>query len=332
MSVEFFTGFEGCGSTNECLSLFDGYGEAGYIPRWWYSATGGWENGKSIYGRNSWTWKNLTPGRTKVVGSHVRNFSDDSGTDLRSCILAFRLDDGVFIYLGHTTSDGFTVRRDGTLIADTVQTISTGLHHLEFKVYVHPTEGTVQLKVDGVLVIDEDNVNTGDANIDRAYWSTKNISEAIYSHHDNIFVADDWHGELKSHLLLPTADDLVEFTPSTGSDNYALLQSNDGDTSYVESDVVGEQDMYEFGPDLAMFAVHAVSIVSVARKTDVGARNLQTVMEYDGVEHDLANHSLSEGFPSGVTTGLVQCYGESPAGDEWAQDLINSLKLGYKVA
>jgi len=342
MPVEFFTGFEGCGSNGDVRSFFDAiYSYSPTVGNVIYNATEGFEGGKCIriYGSHSsvssrvYATKNCTPALTKTAGFHVRRIGSINyfhSTHDRAVVAFMGPNIGIYYHDG-----SFKIYRGSTEIATHAVAISTGLHHIEVKVEIDDTAGYVGIKLDGTLVYENSALNTGTADI-----TGVRVSRSDTTHHaggdarvyDNLFIADDWQGELKSHLLLPTADDAVEFTPSAGSDNYALLQSNDGDTSYVESDVVDEQDMYEFGPDLGMFEVHAVSIVAVARKTDVGARDLQTVVEYDGVAYDLESFNLPTSYPSGVGTVQMQCLDEAPNAAEWSPILINSMLAGFKVA
>lgn len=335
-NIEFFTGFEGCSSDNDVLSLLNGY-------RVGYRANGGFNNSKCCEGKNptliirprARITKNTVPKREITVGLHYvhnryNSISEDGDDPSR---MVFRFTVGGSSIRVYNNTDGLRVYRDTTLIASTTDYISVGvLRHVEFKCVVHLTEGYVGIKLDGVLVLEEENLNTLNDDI------TQIQIGMLYHHHDspnradNIFIADDWQGELKSHLILPTADDVVQFTPSAGTDNYALLQTNDGDTSYVSSDVIDEQDLYEFGPDLGMFEVHAVSIVAVARKDDVGARDLQTVVEYDGIAYDLESFNLPTSYPSAVGTAQMQCLDEAPNAAAWSPILINAMKAGFKVA
>jgi len=366
MAIEFFTGFEGCSSDNDVISLLNGY-------RVGYRANGGFNNSKCCEGKNpsfvttprARIIKNTVPKREITVGLHYEHYRYNSisdGDDPSRMVFRFTVG-GSSIRVYNNTA-GLRVYRDTTLIASTTDYIIAGLlSHVEFKCVVHLTEGYVGIKLDGVLVLEEENLNTLNDDITQIqigmmyhHGNTPNRADNIFiaddwqgelkSHlilptaddvdspnrADNIFIADDWQGELKSHLILPTADDVVQFTPSAGTDNYALLQTNDGDTSYVSSDVIDEQDLYEFGPDLGMFEVHAVSIVAVARKDDVGARGLQTVVEYDGIAYDLESFNLPTSYPSGVGSAQMQCLDEAPNAAEWSPILINAMKAGFKVA
>lgn len=335
MAVEFFTGFEGCSSDNDVLSLLNGY-------RVGYHANGGFDNSKCCEGKNPTNAirprariiKNTVPKREITVGLHYRHHRYNSISDGDDpSLMVFRLTVGGSSIRVYNNTDGLRVYRDSTLIASTTDYIISGvLTHVEFKCVVHLTEGYVGIKLDGALVLEEENLNTLNDDITQIQIGMMNYFSNTPNRADNFFIADDWQGELKSHLILPTADDVVQFTPSAGTDNYALLQTNDGDTSYVSSDIVDEQDLYEFGPDLAMFEVQAVSIVAVARKDDVGARNLQTVMEYDGIAYDLESFNLPTSYPSVVGTAQIQCLSEAPNAAAWSPILINAMKAGFKVA
>ena len=339
MAVEFFTGFEGCGNTADARSLFSHYhaSHGEMYSRFYYQPTGGFDNGKcfqigksTTVALNYYIARYCTPAKTIVIGKHMINFPGFAFVD------EAHARGSVFYTLGQFLSVWITdgqvrVYRGNVMIASGNVTWSTSIHHIEVKLVSHASEGYVGVKVDGTLIIDEANLNTGGADFTGIRLPCAH-SSAHQWRIDNIFIADNWQGELKSHLILPTADDAVQFTPSAGADNYALLQTNDGDTSYVSSDVIDEQDLYEFGPDLGMFEVHAVSIVAVARKDDVGVRNLQTVVEYDDIAYDLESFNLPTSYPSVAGSAQMQCLSEAPNAAAWSPILINAMKAGFKVA
>ena len=325
MAIEFFTGFEGCTADSHVHSFFNSASRVRLNTGQGYDGGKCAQIGYAPY--NGSATKSIIPKKTQVIGFHINNCQSNSySAHLWDHLI--RLTVGSDFIRIFNTASGLEVYRNHILIASCGYTISTNLHHVEVKVVSHETEGSIEIKIDTITVLQENNVNTGGDNITSLVLGGRSNRE----YYDNIFLADDWQGELKSHLILPTADDVVQFTPSAGADNYALLQTNDGDTSYVSSDIVDEQDLYEFGPDLGMFEVHAVSIVTVARKDDVGARNLQTVVEYDGIAYDLESLNLPTSYPSVVGSAQMQCLSEAPNAAEWSPILINAMKAGFKVA
>jgi hypothetical protein len=293
--------------------------------------------GRALYGNCT---RNLAAPLEEVVfGAHIFRPSGTStwGTD---GWLYFRNVDSTHIRIQPSTDDMVVRNSAGTSLGSfTLSGLSTGtMHHVEVRVKIHETDGEVEVIANGVQVLDLSGINTKNPS---AAAEVTNIhlrsvhSSGVYSGYpgiglDNIYISTEFHGELKSHLILPTADDVVEFTRSGGATNYERLLTNDADTNYVESDVVGEQDLYEAGPDLGMFEIHGITFVAVARKTDAGARSLVHAVNYDGVEHDLDAFVLSETYP--VLQTQLATYGLDPNGDPWNYLLVNGMNPGFKVA
>ena len=77
-------------------------------------------------------------------------------------------------------------------------------------------------------------------------------------------------GESRVAVLYPSADTAhADWTPSTGTDHYALVDETtvNSDTDYVASGTVGDLDLYEVG-DLPFTpeSIHAVQVTTCARK------------------------------------------------------------------
>ena len=322
MPLEFFTGFEGCSHTNHCQQLLDFEGGCRY------ASSNGFENGKCFeHGwAGSYFGKYCSPGTTKVMGFHVKGWGHGATTTANRTVRFLGPD---IRFINDPSNSRIIIYRGSTILDYTTphHLTAANLSHIEIKVVSHATLGSVAIKLDGILVYEEENLNTDGADIIGVSWGSANNFGAFF---DNIFISDDWEGELKSHLIELTADDVVEFTRSGGATNYERLLTNDADTNYVESDVVGEQDLYEAGPDLGMFEIHGITFVAVARKTDAGARSLVHAVNYDGVEHDLDAFVLSETYP--VLQTQLATYGLDPNGDPWNYLLVNGMNPGFKVA
>ena len=236
-TVEFFTGFEGCGVTAD-VKTFVTSGDASY------SATGGFNNGKSLSCSSSFS-KNCTGALTKCTGFHIRNFYPSTySTNANLHLVRFTIDVS-YIRIFNTPADGITVYKDAALLGTigSGQVIDDGLHHVEVKIVNHASAGSVQIKVDGVTV----GTLTGLA------ISSDNITSILYGSgnntvkYDNLFIADDFVGEMYSILCSPTSDNSVQFTPSAGS-NYQNVDdtAQDGDSTYNESSTVGHKDLFGF--------------------------------------------------------------------------------------
>jgi hypothetical protein len=66
-AIEFFTGFEGCGSDGDVRALFDSSSGATQPT---YVSTGGYDNGKRMNLNYGWARKNCTAAKTKAAGGH----------------------------------------------------------------------------------------------------------------------------------------------------------------------------------------------------------------------------------------------------------------------
>jgi hypothetical protein len=328
--IEFFTGFQGCGQDSDIQAFFNNT-YSSTVPR--YSSTNGWDNGKCIRsGSGNCTFRrDVPPGKTKAAGLHVKGLTPRtySSTLLYNCILRF-VGPGITLY---NVSTGLEVYRTSTKIAELPGTILSGdLQHLEVKCFSHASAGTFEIKLNGILLAGWSGLNTGGSDITGVLFGCTQSGDVFY---DNIYIATDWVGELKSALLLPAADHAVAFTPSAGSDNYAMVNqaAQDGDTTYVYSDNPGGEDLYEFSDLPPGLIPLAATVVMVARKDDVDARALQMRAEQGGIGYDVGSQfGLSTTYPSGVLEGQFVTLTQSPGGAAWDRDILNGIKWGFKVS
>lgn len=328
MAIEFFTGFEGCGQTSDVQSFFDSVYDT---SRPAYSATGGHGNGKSARTASSvgYFTINTSAAKTKVVGFHISGAGTSNYTGVAPELALIRFS-GPDITVWNTSS-GFDIRRGATQIATDATYIGTALTHVEIKIFSDATAGTVQIKINGVLVVDESGLNTDGSNITGIYFGCCNNNNQYY---DNIFIADDWQGELISYLLQPTSDTAVEFTRSAGAANYALVDdaAQDGDTTYVESNTLNHEDLYGYSDIATTAVIKAVSIVTVAKRTDATARSIQHVARQGATDYDLDTFVLADAYPAAVQTGQFEVLGAAPDTSAWTPTILNAMSFGFKVA
>ena len=351
MGLEFFTGFEGVATTAEAVTLFTVVPGGEHA----YSATGGYDDGKcfsiwsSYPGEYGSAQKNYESARkTAVVGFHVRNHN--------ICTYSEYMDGrhwytvkfiGPSLYLISDTS-GLHLYRGSTLVASSAPNIwiNPQLHHIEIKVFSSATAGTFEVKMDGLLVWSETGINTGGQDIIGVRFGNTKRDDAGYAsygdgnrgkvYYDNIFLADDWQGELNSFLLLPESDYSVQWSPSTGSDNYAMIDEvgSDGDTTYVETTTAGHKDLYEF-EDLpaTVTTINAVSVVLTAKKIEPsGLTQVQTIAEQDAVEYEVGDaHTLSTEYPTTYNDASYRVFSTCPDGTAWTPAKLNAIKWGIKA-
>jgi hypothetical protein len=329
MGIEFFTGFEGCGSTAEAKAMVTNPGGAME-----YVASGGYKSSKGVRcssatGPPIFT-QTVLAAKTKVAGWHSRNMTVnayDSNIN-RYGILRFNGPDLRF----YNTSSGIAVYRVTThLFTETGTTIGSGTHHIEVKVFADAVAGTVQVKVDGGIVIDRSDLNTGTADVTSVAFPMSN--QSIY-YIDNVFIADDWQGELESVLRLPNADDSVQFTRNAGDNNFSRINqtASDGDTTYNASGTVGHKDIFGYEDLDAGLVPVAVTFVTRASKDDTGERQLEQLAVQDAVEYTQGTKVLSTSYIPTSADELVKTLGACPDATAWTREKLNAIKWAYKVA
>ena len=324
MAIEFFTGFEGCSSDGDVLALLD---VASNVR---YQSTGGYDNGKNA-GTGStagFIGKNVTPAKTVCTGWHVRNLGTWSYNTSTQFNIAHFVGPEVRIV---NDPEQVEVWVAGVLVGSVAPPIDSALHHIEVKLFSDAAAGTVQIKLDGTLILDLSGINTGGDDVTQVrLGQASGSSTNIYW--DNWFIADDWQGELVSHLLIPATDAAVQFTPSEGTDNYPLLPTNDGDDSYVQSSTVDHQDLYGYSELPTGKVPLAATLVTVPRKEGAGERTLQARAKQDLTEYAVGeDRTLTVDYPAALGHGLFKTFGAAPDGTPWTRDKLHAVQWGFKV-
>jgi hypothetical protein len=320
MTIEFFTGFEGCTSTGDVQAFFD------YSLDVNYYSTGGFENSKALrtYSTGSFQ-KIVSTAKTKAVGFHCKATEANNAYTL----MGFMLADGGEITIRNATT-GCTVLYNSTIVASCSEYFSTNMHHFECEVFSNATAGYAIVKKDNVEIINATGLNTGGSDIIKIErrWST------AYQYMDNLYIADSLQGELYSFLMVPREDTSVQFTPSEGTTNYTLLETNDGDSTYVESSTVGDKDLYRFTTLPEGLIPVGAMVVTNARKSGAGPKYIQTISKQDLVEYNDSDPiPLSLDYPTGSDNRpVITMHATAPDGTEWTRTKLNEMQFGFKVA
>lgn len=152
---------------------------------------------------------------------------------------------------------------------------------------------------------------------------------------DDIYIADgtagvnDFLGDVKVTTLFPTSDgNATTFTPSTGSDNYAMVDeaSLDSDTTYNASSTADQIDTFGL-TDSTATSILGVQEFIVARKDDAGARTIATVCRSNGTDNVGATESPGTTYVVYRTIREV----DPNTSAAWTVNGLNSAEFGYKV-
>lgn len=193
----------------------------------------------------------------------------------------------------------FHIGQAGTVIAETGVVISTGAYnHFEAKVRIGDEDGSCEIRINGVTVLDVAGVDTKNLTTDTVAQVV--IGFPILSPNastwdvDDLFCWDtlgpfnnDFLGDRQVHTLFPNEDTLAaDWQRNSESTDFGQIDevTPDDDTTYVAADTPG--DISEYGlQDLPadVSAVSAIYTTPRMRKTDAGMCNVQISMVSSGV-------------------------------------------------
>lgn len=214
----------------------------------------------------------------------------------------------------------------GTTDADIIS--SDVWHHIGVEVTRSASTGTVNVYVDGVQQLALTGVNTGSTNWDLVNLCKYNAECLV----DDLYIVDaaTWLGEARVSPLAVTADTAqADFTPSTGSDNYACVDDIPPNlTDYVSSSTVGNKDLYEIA-DLSYTPVNilGVKITSYASKDDITTRTARNIIKSGATSANGATNALSN------TPRFVEDIWETDpnTGVAWIKSGVDALEIGVEV-
>lgn len=145
----------------------------------------------------------------------------------------------------------------------TGSTIATGTtvlsfdtwYYIEIKIYCHASSGAYEVKIDDVTELSGSGLNLVVTNpyVDRINLRTDSSSRRAMF--DDVYVLDDSGTENTDFLgpatvswFRPTSDSSIQWTRSSGSDSYALIDEDavDGVTTRVSTSTSNALDMYGF--------------------------------------------------------------------------------------
>lgn len=237
-----------------------------------------------------------------------------------------------------TSSGTLQAYRGNTLLATSGVVISEDTwYYIEMKVRVgNAGTGNYEIRVNGTNVLSDADEDTQAGSNDYANRVEFYIRINNNTYIDDTYICDgtgtvnnDFLGDSRVETLFPTADGVSsDFTPSTGTDNYAMIDDEsgglDGDSTYVESATTNDRDTYSFTNLSTINIIRGLQFNVVARKTDVTDYNIELVL--DGfVESPIVVNNTSYNT-------YDQMYEENPdTSAAWVDSEINAAEFGYEV-
>ncbi len=206
-------------------------------------------------------------------------------------------------------------------------------NYIDVKVVLHDSTGSIQVRLNGQDIINATNVDTKQSAGDIKYTSVF-IEAFARGAWDDMYIYDDnggtpsLQGSRVVENLLPASDDTNQWTPSTGSDHYALVNdSTINDTTYISHDTINEVDDWNY----ANITEIDGGILGLAQWTrvstnDGGVRTVNSLCESNSTE-DLDSVAHNEGFET-----LYRIIDEDPdTSTAWTVGGVNAATFGVEV-
>jgi hypothetical protein len=244
-----------------------------------------------------------------------------------------------------------SITRGGTVLGTSSAALAVNAYsHLEWKVLIHPSVGTIELRKNGVLILgpltglNTRNTANSTANVVTIGADGSGNGNNANWDYDDIIVYDGQTvdpngltdiigpiGDCTLRWLLPTGvGNTTQFLPDAGA-NYTRVNeaTPDGDASYVSSANLNDIDTYALADlPVGTTIVRSIAVCCYARKTDANVRAIAAMIRTGGTNY--GNAVLA-------TLGTSYLYnffgwGQNPStGTPWTPADINALEAGQKV-
>jgi hypothetical protein len=249
----------------------------------------------------------FSPVQTIVVGFAFKSSLDGSNNTFD----LLRLGDGASSFhlgLRVLNTGAVQVNKNGTILTgeSSSDVISPNTwYYVEIKATIHDTTGSYSVRVNGVTVASATNVDTrnvGNESVDRVTFCGQGGFGHQSTFFDDIYVLDttgslnDFLGVQVVEAIYPTSEVQGDWTPSTGTDNSAMVDENpmDSDSTYVESSTIGNKDLYGMGNLSQITAnVKGVQVNADLRVTDATPFNVELIVKENITESAFANQTVS---------------------------------------
>lgn len=261
------------------------------------SATGGRENGPCLKGGISTSVsKTYDAQDTWIIGA--RNKLDTIPSTAQSVII-FKDGATTHVAIQINTDGTISALRGSTTLATSSSSINGGVSfYIEAKVYIADASGTVAVRINGTSWINF----TGDTrNAGNASANNITIGSGVVSNHNwinDLYIADGQAGEVTDFLgpqrcdsLFFTADGYyADWTPSTGSNRYSLVDDNpaNDDTDYITGAVGQKVTIKTTSMSFTPATINGVKITGVMKKSASGTVNVKRILRKSSTDYESA--------------------------------------------
>lgn len=231
----------------------------------------------------------------------------------------------------------------GTTLANGTTVLALGAKNwIEWKVVYHPTAGTVEVRINGVVEISLTGLNTTPYSSTTAGWVERlSLVAGANSLHlfGGLYIGDGaegWQGPSTVKRLALTADTAQKnFSPSTGASNYSLVNKLYTYTSYVSSGNIGDEDLYALATiPYTPKTIRAVQVQAQAQNTVSTnlIKALVPVMKLGSSTRGSGARQLAAALPTAWQNANYGVFTVAPDGTAWTPNKLQSCTAGMRVA
>lgn len=255
----------------------------------------------------------------------------------------------IWVYNGSTMECGVDINHNGITAYRGTSKIVLGTgsgwsqdayHYLEFGFTVSDAAGVIQVKMDGVNLI---NLTGKDTKVTPAA-TPANITSVVnllssYTvgngtlDEDDCYIEDTltFHGDWRLELLTPTSDDLTEWTASSGGthfDDVDEIPAND-DTDYIEATALDQRDSFGFSNlTVTNPTIKCVQLMAMCELPDGGTAQLSLYQrDTVPVEDASAGQAVATGS---YRYAWVAQETDPIAGGAWTPTNVDARRFGVK--
>lgn len=227
---------------------------------------------------------------------------------------------------------------ENTLLAEGSVDITAGRiwHRIEIYYLPHLTNGTFQVKVDGVLECNVSGVKTAPSttNIDRFCFGEIPVTTGMGHAFDDLVIDDsDWIGNTYIQAIVPTGNTATggknEWDASTGNNWDCVNDKPYNDSDYISTNTVDEIENYAT-EDLTGSIISVKSIQVQARIAYEGAPTPTHVQL--GVRCAGADYFADNKTPAASFSTVDRLLEHNPNGEvDWTESSVNALEMSVKA-
>jgi hypothetical protein len=273
----------------------------------------------------------FAPRRRVIVGLRHR-FGDGGLPNLSThqILIGFRTGGTLQLNATRPNTPSIAIRR-GTTVLETIPGYGDATwRYVELVADIHPTDGSYELWIDGVMVTSATGVNTGSADVDNMCGGA---GQAGINNSSTHWYVKEWESETEPGRYGPLAFNFIQldsddsndnWAPDTGTELFSRINAPHPGAGHIETQVLGARA--KFGVEdlpAGINSIIAVVPVTVSQAPAGGAPRIACGAETG------AGILLGDSAGTGLSGARTQTFAlmEKPGGGGWTTAAVNEAKL-----